>query len=488
MRAFQTLLAATGILAASLGAASAQIYNWTTIAGLAGQPGSEDGTNAVARFRRPQGLAMDYYGNLYVADADNSMIRKITEVGTNWVTTTIAGLADSRGSTDGTNGDARFNLCSGVGVDPNRGNVFVADTFNNTIRMITPSGPPWVVSTNWVVTTIAGQPGTVGSEDGTNSAARFRNPVGIAGANDGGRYDVFVADTGNSTIRLVTQWGTNWVVRTLAGLAGTTGSTDGTNSAARFRWPGALAVRTQVAPPLPPAFQAEVFVADTWNSTLREFDFEGEGGYIGDLFDVRTLAGRAGQVGSADGMDSTATFFNPVGIAVDINKPLLFVADGNNHTIRRLTLSGSDWTDYYPGGSTNWLVSTIGGSAGHPGDTDGTNSDALFYGPQGIAVDAGLGSGVPGRIFVADSLNHTIRMGVIPAEPPVIQSLVLTNGLLELTWSTASGRDYLVYYATNLTKGGWTIRGGLTATGSTATFSDVVGLGPQRFYRVVLLP
>ncbi len=485
MQTIRAITSALAVLTVSLCGTSAQtyLYNWTTIAGLAGQPGSADGTNSAVRFRRPQGLALDYHGNLYVADADNSTIRRIRQVGTNWVTITIAGLAGSRGSADGTNNDARFNLCSGVAVNPDSGTIFVADTFNHTIRMITPSGLPWVVSTNWVVTTIAGQPGMAGSEDGTNRAARFSNPLGISVVGE----SVFVADTANSTVRLITKWGTNWVARTLAGLAGSFGSADGTNSAARFRWPGALAVIRPVAPLLPPAFQADVFVADTWNSTLREFDFEGEGGDIGDLFDVRTLAGRAGQIGSADGLDSAATFFNPAGIAVDINKPLLFVADGYNHTIRRLTWSDPDWVDYYPGGKTNWLASTIGGSAGHPGDTDGTNSDALFYGPQGVAVDGG-GTGAPGRVFVADSLNHTIRMGVIPAEPPVIQSLVLTNGLLELTWSTASGRDYLVYYATNLTKGSWSIRGGRTATGSTANFSDVVGLGPQRFYRVVLLP
>ncbi len=481
MQTIRAITSALTVLTVSLAVAPAQVYQWTTIAGLAGSPGSADGTNSAARFRRPQGLALDYHGNLYVADADNFTIRRIRQVGTNWVTLTIAGLAGSRGSADGTNSDARFDLSSGVAVNPDSGTIFVADTFNHTIRMITPSGPPWVVSTNWVVSTIAGQPGMAGSEDGTNRAARFSDPMGISVAID----NVFVADTGNSTIRMITPVGTNWVVQTLAGLAGDPGSADGTNSVARFRWPAALAVIRPVAPLLPPQFQADVFVADTWNSTIREFD--SQGGDIGDLFDVRTLAGRAGQVGSADGMDSAATFFNPVGIAVDSNKPLLFVADGYNHTIRRLTWSDPDWVDYYPGGKTNWLVSTIGGSAGHPGATDGTNSDALFYGPQGIAVDAG-GTGAPGRIFVADSLNHTIRMGVIPAEPPVIQSLVLTNGLLELTWSTASGRDYLVYYATNLTKGGWTIRGGLTATGSTANFSDVVGSGPQRFYRVVLLP
>src|SRR5207245_1623406 len=102
--------------------------NWvvTTIAGLAGSPGSADGTNRNARFNQPNGLALDSAGNLFVADWANSTIRKMTLDGTNWVVTTAAGLAGSFGSVNGTNSNARFNLAAGVGVD-SADNVYVAE-------------------------------------------------------------------------------------------------------------------------------------------------------------------------------------------------------------------------------------------------------------------------------------------------------------------------------------------------------------------------
>ena len=107
------------------------------------------------------------------------------------------------------------------------GNVYVADTGNDTIRKITPAG---------VVTTLAGSAGNVGSADGTGSAARFYYPLGVAVDSSG---NVYVADTDNYTIRQITPAG---VVTTLAGLAGNSGSADGTGSAARFYYPSGVAV------------------------------------------------------------------------------------------------------------------------------------------------------------------------------------------------------------------------------------------------------
>ena len=105
----------------------------TTLAGSAGATGSDDGTGSAARFNYPYSVAVDASGNVYVADTDNSTIRKITPAG---VVTTLAGSAGATGSDDGTGSAARFNWPDGVAVDAS-GNVHVADTDNQTIRKIT---------------------------------------------------------------------------------------------------------------------------------------------------------------------------------------------------------------------------------------------------------------------------------------------------------------------------------------------------------------
>ncbi len=254
---------------------------------------------------------MDTNGNVYVADSYNYTIRKITPVGADWVTTTIAGLAGNHGSADGTNSAARFLDPEGIAVDAN-GNLYVADYSSHTIRKIAPVG-----TTNWVTTTIAGTVTNSGSADGTNSAARFNFPEDVAVDGVGNLY---VADEHNHTIRKIAPVGTNWVTTTIAGLAGATGSTDGTNSTARFNYPARVAV------------------------------------------------------------DSSGN---------------LYVADAANNAIRKVTPVGA-----------NWVTITIGGLAGHHGIADGTNSDARFYYPEGVAADAN------GNLYVADTLNHTIRQGV----------------------------------------------------------------------------
>ncbi len=204
--------------------ATAQEYTFTT---LAGPPdvgsGDADGPASLARFRAPIGVAADSAGNVYVADYSNHTIRKVTPGG---VVTTLAGLAGSYGSDDGTGGAARFSLPEGVAVD-SAGNVYVADTYNHTIRKVTPCG---------MVTTLAGSARSGGSDDGTGGSARFYYPRGVAVDSVGNLY---VADFSNHTIRKVTAGG---VVTTLAGLAGSSGSTDGTGSAARFYWPHGVVV------------------------------------------------------------------------------------------------------------------------------------------------------------------------------------------------------------------------------------------------------
>src|SRR5256885_1483488 len=117
-------------------------YTFTTLAGYPGS-GSADGTGSAAQFNYPHGVAVDSAGNVYVADS--TTIRKVTPPG---VVTTLAGLAGTSGSADGTGSSARFIYAKSVTVD-NVGNVYVADS--DTIRKVTPAG---------VVTTLAGLAGS----------------------------------------------------------------------------------------------------------------------------------------------------------------------------------------------------------------------------------------------------------------------------------------------------------------------------------------
>jgi hypothetical protein len=134
---------------------------------------------------------MDTNGSVYVAEVGSHTIRQITPLGMNWVVRTLAGLAGVAGSADGTNSAARFNWPSGVALD-SAGNLYVADQVNQMIRKVRPVG------TNWVVTTLAGLAGNDGSTDGTGSVARFHDPVGVAVDSTGNLY---VAEWGNSTVR-----------------------------------------------------------------------------------------------------------------------------------------------------------------------------------------------------------------------------------------------------------------------------------------------
>jgi sugar lactone lactonase YvrE len=157
----------------------------TILAGTTELAGSADGVGADATFNYPCALALDPSGNLYVTDFADHTIRKVTPEGR---VTTLAGLPGSAGSADGVGNQARFWGPMGLAVD-RTGNVYVADTFNNTIRKVTPAG---------VVTTLGGRAGQVGTEDGTGSAARFDSPTDVAVDAVGVLY---VADYYFSTLR-----------------------------------------------------------------------------------------------------------------------------------------------------------------------------------------------------------------------------------------------------------------------------------------------
>lgn len=323
----------------------------TTLAGLAGVAGSSDGLGSAARFSSPGDAAADSLGNVYVADAANSTIRKVTPGGQ---VTTFAGTAGSQGGLDGTGSAARFRDPCGVAVD-SADNVYVADNSDQTIRKITPAG---------VVTTMAGSHGASGHADGTGSAATFNFPCSVTVDASGTAY---VADTENHTLRKITAGG---VVTTLAGSAGVAGTADGTGAAARFDGPSGVAVDN---------ISGTVYVADSVSNTIRAVTPAGV---------VTTIAGTAGTAGSADGTGAAAAFSYPVGLRVAANGDVL-IADAFNSTLRRMTATG--------------VVTTVAGTATHRGSADGTGSAASFDLPVGVIADGA------GNLYVSDMQNQTIR-------------------------------------------------------------------------------
>jgi sugar lactone lactonase YvrE len=328
-----------------------------TVSTLAGDPGwfgDADGTGSAARFDNPNGITVDGSGNLYVAEMRNHTIRKITPSGT---VTTLAGAAKQPGSTDGTGAGARFYTPTGVAWTTWGASLYVADSGNDTIRVVYPS--------DGTVSTVAGAAEQFGSTDGPVSSARFGFPYGVATDADG---NVYVADNGNSTIRKVSWVGASRVVTTLAGAPNQDGSIDGTGTAARFSNPFSVALDGA----------GNVYVADFGNHNIRKITPTGI---------VTTLAGVAGQPGSADGTGSDAHFNHPTGVAAD-GSGNVYVADSINNTIRKIT----------PGG----VVSTLAGLAGQSGSDDGIGTGARFLSPFGVAVDAS------GNLYVTDG-NQTIR-------------------------------------------------------------------------------
>jgi sugar lactone lactonase YvrE len=210
----------------------------STLAGLAGHPGTNDGPNFTARFRNPWSVAVDSAGSVFVADMSNDTIRKITPAG---MVYTFAGHPGMIGNTDGFGNDARFDNPFAVTVD-STGNVYVSDSANNAIRKIT---------AHRVVTTLAGLPGYAGNADGSGTDARFWNPQGLAVDSAG---NIYVADTGNNLIRKVTPMG---VVTTL--LESSQGD-EIVSQSVRLNSPGGVAVDGA----------GNVYVADTNNHCIRK--------------------------------------------------------------------------------------------------------------------------------------------------------------------------------------------------------------------------
>ena len=251
-------------------------------------------------------MALDNDGNLYIADTSNHRIRKVTTSG---VISTVAGDGTAGFAGDGGPATAaRLNNPIGMALDSS-GNLYVGDTYNNRIRKVTASG---------VISTVAGD-GMAGfaGDSGMATAARLNLPTGVALDDDGNLY---VADNWNQRIRKVTASG---VISTVAGdgTAGFAGDS-GPATAAQLNYPNDVAVDGS----------GNLYIADTGNERIRKVDAAGT---------ITTVAGDGTEGFAGDGGPATAAQLNgPQGVAVD-GTGNLYIGDRSNNRIRKVTASGT---------------------------------------------------------------------------------------------------------------------------------------------------
>jgi len=369
----------------------------TTIAGKAGVPGNADGVASIARFNYPTGLAIDSRGNLYVTDSANCTIRKITPEGD---VSTLAGKAGERGNADGKGSAARFRHPQGIAVNKD-GIIYVADTFNNAVRILSSDGnvttvrgmnPPGMFSTEpetlfWhptdIMVDLSGEvyvadkghrairivrtegvatifASTKGDVDGRFSEAHISSPTGLGSDKSG----IYV--TSGHEIRKIDRHGE---VSTLAGQREVSGYADGIGTKALFSSPGSPVADKE----------GNLFLAD--GSVIRK---------ISSIGQVTTFAGQMRIAGNSDATGGNAQFNNPIYLALDTSGNLL-VTDRGNSTIRKINKDGAVTTFAGRGG--------LGGT----GYLDGASGLAKFAAPAGIAADSF------GNVFVSDMQNRVIR-------------------------------------------------------------------------------
>jgi uncharacterized repeat protein (TIGR01451 family) len=392
----------------------------STVAGNGNYGFNGDGGAATAaQFRTPRGLAVDGAGNLFIADSENYRIRKVNSSG---IISTVAGNGNYGFSGDGGLAtSAQFAYPVDVASD-GAGNLFIADGDNLRIRKVSPSG---------IISTVAGN-GSYGfsGDGGAATSARISYASGVA---VDGAGNLFIADHNNDRIRKVSLSG---IISTVAGNGDVDG---GLATSARLHLPTGMAVDGA----------GNLYFADTYHHRVRKITPTGI---------IQTVAGNGSPDFSGDGGPATSASLNyPDGVAVD-SAGNLFIADGCNSRIRKVTPGGiissvgdttwgfCDYYDIYYGfvptvgmaldAAGNLLVAdfyshrirkvtpsgvitTVAGNGtyGSGGDGGQATSAQLAY-PTGVAMDAA------GNLHIADTYNHRIRK-VIPSG---IISTVAGNG------------------------------------------------------------
>jgi hypothetical protein len=338
----------------------------TTVAGNRNQNYSGDGGVATgAGFNNPFGVGIDARNNLFIADTDNNRIRI---VGTNGIVTTVAGNGISGYAGDGGIAtSAHLNSPVGVALDTH-GNLFIADTDNNRIRMINANG---------IIATVAGN-GTSGysGDGGMATNASLNNPVSITVD----PFDnLYIADSGNNCIRRVNVSG---VIGTVAGNRTSGYSGDGESATnATLNNPSGVVVDAN----------ANLFIADTYNQRVRMVNTNGT---------IITIAGDGIQGYSGDdGAATNASLYYPSGIAIDLQGNLM-IADLDNNRIRKVDPNG--------------VITTLAG-----GGDGGAATNAALVDITGVALDT------KGNLVFADYDGSRIRK----VDTDGIISTVVGNGM-----------------------------------------------------------
>ncbi len=363
--------------------------NISTVAGNGALSNSGDsGPATSAQMNTPLGVAVDAAGNLYIADSLNNTIRKVSSSG---VMSTFAGNSVPGSSGDGNSPTAaQLNGPQGVAVDA-AGNVYVADTVNNKVRKIS----------GGVISTFAGT-GTAGfsGDGGAASSAALNAPFGVAVDAAGG--NVYIAEFGNSRVRKVDS---NGIISTVAGNGVSAyGGDGGPATSAQLNGPQGVAVDSA----------GNLYIADTENNRVRRVASNGS---------ISTVAGNGLAGFAADGVQSTNTQMgNPTAVAVDTFGNLYIT--GGNARVRKVYTSG--------------LITTIAGTGvpGYSGD-GGSATNAQLSDPSSVAVSAA------GNVYVADTLNNAVRMLQVGGFGLAVKAVA--NGASNLSGPVAPGEVVVIY-------------------------------------------
>lgn len=307
-------------------AAAGQLSLW---AGHASTSGYADGAAADARFKNPSGMAIDASGNLYVADRDNRVIRKVAPDGT---VSTLAGKAGAvLASTDGQGDQARFSGPSSMILGQD-GHLYVID--DNTVRRVTLNG---------LVSTVTGKSGeTYGGSLPSDPGPRFTILAGIAQDAQGHLY---VSDSAVSVVYKITLTPTV-TVSLLAGAPLQRGTVDASLTSARFNQPEGLA--TDAA--------GNVYVAEWADGTIRKITPQGM---------VSTYAGKAGVHSTVNGTLAQARFARPSHLRFDGSGNLIIVDVGND-TIRKIATDGTVSTLAGDPDASGVILGNLPGSLDNP--------------------------------------------------------------------------------------------------------------------------